>query len=409
MLIFDKNVGIYSEDTAKTRERIANDWRDAFFRDGAPTLCTESWSPAGQLIDAETALVAEKDADVLRIGTLMDPSKAEGIWQDMMMKWFGLRRRTEQPTTVSCVCRGLPGTVIPRGSLVATASDDRFFSGKRAVIGDSGTVTVDFAHVEDGPFTVTAGAISRIITIVPGWDTVTNPQAGKPGTATESDADLEARRKLLMSINARGSMPALYSALWDAMGRLPSNDTNAPAFIKIQDNDTSHPVPWRTSPYREEPDLVIPPHSVCIIMLGGEDEKIAEAIYNKKSLGSGTYGNHRIRYTDPEFGLTYNYEIVRPEPVEIDVEVLVDTLTGQPGGLGLLIEMATGAIEGEWDFDWEEIESGIFFCPVQKTGIQSLLDIKIKSPRDLDEWVDIIRIPGLYYPVIGKVTVRAKN
>lgn len=410
MLVFDPKVGIYSEDTTVTRERIANDWMDAFFRDGSPQLATDAWTPAGQLIDAQAALVAEKDADVLRIGSMMDPTQAEGIWQDAMMKWFGIRRRTDKPSTVQCVCRGLPGTVIPRGSLVSTKDgNQKFFSGKRAIIGKDGTAAVEFAYENPGPYTFNAGVVNRIITLVPGWDSVINPANADPGTILESDEDLEGRRQKLLAINAQGSLPAMYSGLWEAMGQVANTEVDGePYFLKIQDNDTSYPVPWRVADRSEDSvDIIIPPHSMCIVMLGGEDDKIAEAIYRNKSSGSGTYGNHKVSFTDDAFyGLTYTYEIVRPEPLQIDVEIIVESLTGQPGdyeGLG------RAAIYGEWRYSWEIVASGTFFCPVQKAGIQTLLDIKIKSPRDFDGWVDIVKVPGLYYPVLGAVTVVARR
>lgn len=404
MLLFDNKKGILAEDTQATRNRIADQWIDALLEEGKPLLNTRPETPAGQLIDAQTALVAEKDNEILAIAAALNPETSEGIWLDALVKWFGIRRMDARPSIVTCLCRGTNGTVIPRGSIVSTKDGTKLVSPRAGTIGDLGVVEIDFYALEMGPIEFMPGTVNAIVTVIPGWDTVINPQRARLGSFRETDSALATRRDRLVALNARGSVAALTAALWAvippelaANGRDVSNN-----FVKIQDNDNSYPVPWRVSEQGDQtvPELIIPPHTTCIVMKGGADADIAEAIYKNKSSGSGTYGNHRVYYKDPEFyGVTYTYEIVRPEPIFIDIEVIATVIN-----IGDL-DLAGAAIALAWDFNWELILSGYFFCPLQKAGIQSLLDVKIKSPRDFDDWVDIIRIPGLYYPEIGRVTL----
>lgn len=409
MLVFNQNTGVQAEDTAITRARIAEDWKDAFYKDGSPTLNVSSSTPAGQLIDAEAALVAEKDAELLYIANQFNPETSIGIWQDALCKWFSIRRKIDTPSWVNCTCRGLSGTVIPRGSIVSTQDNKRFYSDKQAVIGEGGTVSVKFIHEKNGPYEIKAKRINKIITVIPGWDTVINDEDAHIGTSRESDQELESRRKELIAINSRGSVSALYAALYNCLpqGMLEYSDGKMRhAYVKIQDNDTSYPIPWyQYGTEGEDVDIIIPPHTTCIIMLGGEDDDIAKAIYENKSCGSGTYGNHEVHYKSDEFyGIDYKYEIIRPMELSIDFEIIVSGV--EIAGYGGL---AAGAIASIWNTAWDYVNSADFFCPVQKAGIMDLLDIKIKSPRDLDDWVDIIRVPALYYPVIGKITVISRR
>ena len=56
MITFDPQTGLIAEDTAVIRQRLAQEWKNAFnVSEDTPELNTESESPAGQLIDGQTA------------------------------------------------------------------------------------------------------------------------------------------------------------------------------------------------------------------------------------------------------------------------------------------------------------------------------------------------------------------
>ena len=100
MITFNSNTGLVAEDTAIIRERVATQWKNAFnVSEDTPELNTESETPAGQLIDAQTALIAEKDAEVMRLQNQEITDKTLRLkelqnQEELIKKWNG-----QLPTT----------------------------------------------------------------------------------------------------------------------------------------------------------------------------------------------------------------------------------------------------------------------------------------------------------------------
>ena len=114
-----------------------------------------------------------------------------------------------RPSIVTCLCRGTKGTVIPRGSIVSTKDGTKLVSPRAGTIGDLGVVEIDFYALEMGPIEFMPGTVNAIVTVIPGWDTVINPQRARLGSFRQTDSALATRRYRLVALNARGSVAAL--------------------------------------------------------------------------------------------------------------------------------------------------------------------------------------------------------
>jgi hypothetical protein len=62
---------------------------------------------------------------------------------------------------------------------------------------------------------------------------------------------------------------------------------------------------------------------------GGDDEEIAEMIYNKLDAGCGTNGSSTVTYTSGD-GVPNSYQIVRPTPTNLYVEVTINETATTP-------------------------------------------------------------------------------
>jgi hypothetical protein len=71
----------------------------AFHKDGQVDLNTDPETPAGQLIDSQTAAITEKDTELLYLCDQFDPAKNEGIFQDAIAKIYFLSRKAATPST----------------------------------------------------------------------------------------------------------------------------------------------------------------------------------------------------------------------------------------------------------------------------------------------------------------------
>ena len=198
MLRFDPATGLYVDDTAVVRAQTEALWKEALGEE----LDTTPGSPAGQLIDSQTALVVEKDRQLLYLGNQFNPAANEGVWQDALGQIYFMDRLGSAPTLVECLCSGLPGTTV--AGTVKADTGAFLTSVSPVLIPSTGSVLVSFRTVEEGPIVIPAGSVRSIITTVPGWDTIDNPAAGVQGRHVEGPQEFEARRNASVASNSQG-------------------------------------------------------------------------------------------------------------------------------------------------------------------------------------------------------------
>ena len=73
-------------DTATVRDAVETDWQAAFDNRLNPDPAT----PQGQLITSETAIVQDKNSQLLFLANMFNPETAEGIYQDALAKIYFL-------------------------------------------------------------------------------------------------------------------------------------------------------------------------------------------------------------------------------------------------------------------------------------------------------------------------------
>ena len=322
MISFDTNTGMSAQDTATIRQAIVDDWT-AVFDDEKATLNTGSESPAGQIIDSLAVLVTAKDSELLELANNFNPKVASGIFQDALGSIYFLKRKTAQPTVVTCQLTGLYGTVIPAGSIIQNDDGIKLESVGAVSIGIDGTAEVEFQTQETGPVAIGAGSCNKIVTVIPGWDTVANATAGVLGQNVESQYAFEKRRALSVANNAHGSRLALESSLAALDGVLD---------CLVLENKSDATV--------TKQGVSLISHSVAICIYGGNNDDIAKTIYNKLDAGCGTNGSTTVTYVSPEDGAVNSYQIVRPAPTNVYISVTINETTSTPQDIEMSIKDA---------------------------------------------------------------------
>lgn len=331
---FNNETGLQAEETAVIRQNIADQWA-AVFSDEKATLNTEPESPAGQLIDSLAVLVTAKDSELLEIANNFNPKTAAGMWQDALGAIYFLQRKTAQPTVVTCQLTGLQGTVIPLGSIIQNDDGVKLASVGAVTIGSDGTAEAEFQALEPGAIPVGAGTCNKIITVIAGWDTVSNAVAGSLGQQLESRFAFERRRALSVANNSHGSRLSLQSALAALAGVLD---------CLVLENRTGDGVTIQ--------GVSLISHSVAICIYGGTDDDIAETIYNKLDAGCGTNGSTQVIYTSDD-GAVNRYQVVRPTPTNIYIVVTIHRTASTPESIVDDIKAAVYA-----DFYGNDVNSG---------------------------------------------------
>ena len=304
-ITIDYEKGIKADDTGKVRADIAEAWQRVFADENA-TLNTEAESPAGQIIDSQAVLVTAKDTELMELMNQFDPRKADGIFQEALAAIYFLTRKTAQPTVVECTCTGLQGTTIPAGSIIQNDDGFRLASVGAVNIPEGGTVRAEFRSIDVGAIPIPANSCNKIITVIAGWDTVSNDTAGVMGQLEESRSALETRRALSVAKNSHGSRLSLQGAIASIDGVLDC--------LVLENNGD-------TATTKQGINLVA--HSVAICVFGGADEEIAETIYNKLSAGCSTNGNALIDYKSSD-GVINSYLIIRPTPTNVFIKVTIN-------------------------------------------------------------------------------------
>ena len=310
-ITIDYEKGIKADDTAKVRQSLVEAWQEVFNDENA-ILNTEAESPAGQIIDSQAVLVTAKDSELVELMNQFDPRKADGVFQEALAAIYFLTRKTAQPTVVECTITGLQGTTIPAGSMIQNDNGYKLTSVGAITIPASGTTTVEFQTVDVGAIPIGAGTCNKIITVIAGWDTVTNENAGVVGQLEESRAALETRRALSVAKNSHGSRLALQ-------GSIATIDEVLDCLVLENKSNASVTIQG----------VSLISHSVAICVYGGADEAIAEMIYNKLDAGCGTNGGTTVTYIS-EDGVPNSYQIVRPTPTNVYIEVKINETSTTP-------------------------------------------------------------------------------
>ena len=264
MLNFDSQTGFSVSETSDIRDEVAQDWVDAFKEQGRPDLNTDPETPQGQLIDSQTAAIHQKDVELAFLAQQFNPQTASGRWQDALAKIYFISRKPAINSTCVCTLPGINGTTVTAGALIRSSYDQTLWSlNKDTTIGADGTTTATFTCQSEGAIQAGVATLTQIVTTVPGWDAVTNATAAEVGQLVESQAAFEARRYQSVALNGRSTTTAVYA-------RVAEVDSVIAAYVTDNKTNVNKTVDGYT----------LSPHSIYVAVIGGDDDDIAEAIYN---------------------------------------------------------------------------------------------------------------------------------
>ena len=255
---------------------VLNDMNTNF---GGNLNTTNLFTPQGQLASSIAAYIADKNALFAYFVSQVDPLTSEGFMQDGIARIFGITRLPATFTTVLCTCTGAAGTVIASGAQAEDASGN-LYSTTGGTIGAGGTVALSFVCVTPGPIPCPVGTLTKVISTTPGWDSITNTTGTDTdstllGRPLESAPAFEARRQQSLFINAQSPTDSVYAAVAQSGADLVT--PNEPEDVFVMDNSSDAPFTYG--------GLTLPPNSLYVAVKGGDATSIANAIWQKKSLG----------------------------------------------------------------------------------------------------------------------------
>lgn len=399
MLIFDTSKGFSVSELTDIRDEVAQAWKTAFKKDNTPELVTDPETPAGQLVDSETAAIRQKDAEIAFLANQFNPMTASGKWQDALGKIYFLTRKSAINSSAECVCTGIAGTEITAGSAIRTNDDDTQWILKESVtIGADGTCTGVFECQNQGSVEAGANTLVNIVNVVAGWDSVTNPQAAIVGQLEETQAAFEARRYKSVALNARGTCDAVYAQV-----------------AQCDDVISTYVVDNKTGANKVIDDYTLKPHSVYVAVLGGNNQDIAQAIYDSLSAGCDYNGNTTVNITDANTGNVEQVTFMRPTDYNCYVRVTVQKTDELPNGYEDTIKQAVHAnfygedettVNGEPMLRFvmnDDVYASRFTISILNAGVNQLLGVEVS--HDGETWGNSIHIPITGAPVLDLANI----
>lgn len=197
--------------------------------------------------------------------------------QDILYIINGVRRKLASYSRCVVILTGEPNTTIING-VVRDVGGNLWNLTSPTIIGADGTISATATSQEPGRIIALPGDIRFINTPQAGWTSVNNEEQAITGSAVETDAEFRERRLFSVANPSRSIMEGIIGGVAAVSGvtrfKGYENDTN------LTDSNG------------------LPPHSICMVVEGGDRTAIATAIYLHKTPGCDTYGDQHVTIYD---------------------------------------------------------------------------------------------------------------
>lgn len=301
VVTIDEN-GCSKPDYADVLAYFQGEFRGIFGED----IYIEPDSQDGQMLAIFAAAVDDANAMALQVYNAFSPSTARGTGLSRNVKINGIARRVASFSTVDLKLIGQAGTTITNG-IATDDTNGQWLLPASVTIPESGEITVTATAGQMGAMQALPGAIEGIGTPTRGWQSVTNDTAATPGAPIETDAELRRRQTISTALPSRTVFEGTIGAVGSILGV---------ERLKGYENDTA---------LTDANGL--PPHTISLVVQGGDATEIAQAIANKKTPGTGTFGTTSVDITD-EYGVTRAIKFYRPTDAVIKVALSVTAMAG---------------------------------------------------------------------------------
>lgn len=275
----------------------------ALFKNVFPDINTDPSTPQGQIITSLT------QTDLATISYLENLANAfflggNGYFLDLWA-WnlFRVTRKQGIPSSALITIQGVVGTEIPEDFLISD-NQYNYKISQSVIIPNTGTIDVLFYCTEINEFIANPNTITQIVTIVNGVERVNNTNMATPAILKETDGELFQRCVYFGSTARNASFRSILANVAEVSG------VNR---IAGAENVTNGPL--------EVSGVTLTPHSICLVVDGGENENIANAMFNSRATGCDMVGDTEV--TILLDNQKYTYKFYRPTALPLKAQVKV--------------------------------------------------------------------------------------
>jgi uncharacterized phage protein gp47/JayE len=274
-------------------------------------------SPDGQMVQLFAQVSVDYYELLAQVFNGMDPDTAVGVVLDLRCAINGVARKagtysTQGVTVVTTQAVTLPGldTVPLAPFTISDAAGNRFYLAATTVIGGAGSNNLQFRAADLGAVVVASNSLTTIVSVTLGVASVTNGVlAGTTGVNEESDAQLRVRRQNSVEIPSKGYLQGLIGALY-AIDGVTS--------VLVLENVGATP-----------DGNGIPGHSIWVVVNGGTNADVANAIYVHRNAGCGMKGGVSVNITQVDgsiFAVLFDRPVVETLWISFDATAITGTV-----------------------------------------------------------------------------------
>ena len=198
-----------------------------------------------------------------------DPSKARDAQLNIIGAITGSQREDGTPTQQSGIVYGTNGTAVTAGALVSDGTNE-YSIDSDVTIGVSGQENVTMTCTVNGAIDPDIGSINEIKNTIGGWTGVENTGLLVLGTDIESNTSFRIKRTRSVARPGNNQVDSTIGEIFAVDNVLKVAAYENPTGSSDVSSDNPHG---------------LPKNSVSYVVLGGDDNDIAKAIYAKKNPG----------------------------------------------------------------------------------------------------------------------------
>lgn len=306
MITFGPN-GLVIDTFDQTLAEIQDDFRAAF----GDAISTRPNSSAGQIQNLIALRESQWQEALLQLYQALDPRHAEGVLLDQRNALLGIDREPADEAEVLGTATGTPATNIPNGTVLSVGGFLFDVIDGPYVIGGGGTVANVRVRAQTvGPKDVTTLGAWSIVTNVPGFTGYNDTSQPNLGALVEQDAAYRVRAEIERYRRGNGPLLAIQASV---------SSIDAVTYVRAFHNITTDPVDANGIPY----------HAINVVVEGGDDADIAEAIWDAGPAGHLFFGAEGPFEVDDGTGGTVQISFDRVEQVDMWINLTLTTSTSE--------------------------------------------------------------------------------
>lgn len=229
-------------------------------------------TPDGQMVGILAQIKMDIEELAENVYRQLDPDVATGAWLEQRVAYAGLMRRGASYSYLrSVILTGDPNTQLYAGIVVSDQNKVRWVLTSDIQLDSNGSGRADFRSEQLGSFNLAKNTALTIETVTLGLTNAVTFENAEVGVEEETDTQLRERFLFSRTKNAQNSAEAITAKI----AALPDVKQ-----VRVLENNTA-----------QRDAFGVEPHSIDVIVYGGNDEEIANVIYQNKGAGVGLQGN----------------------------------------------------------------------------------------------------------------------